>query len=516
MSVFYNKYRPQKFKEIVGQEHITRTFKNALKTDNMAHAYLFAGPRGTGKTSVARILARAVNCELGKDVEPCGKCDACVAVRKGNFLDLIEIDAASNRGIDDVRALREKINFQPVQGKYKIYVLDEVHMLTKEAFNALLKTLEEPPTHVIFVLCTTEPHRLPATIISRCQRFDFQLANEKLLVNHLEMIVKQEKLKADEAALEVIVERARGSYRDALSLLEQAVNFTSGKITRAEVIKVLGLSLESEADKFLKLLLEGETQQVMEMIKGLVEEGRDLRYFAGLLLSRVRNRLCDLLLSGGNEAEIAQTVKLLDYLQETEKEIRFATLPQIPLEILVLKFVAASRKKSKEDTQPQVAELATVVAGEGKGRAGKSATLSENAPKKNALSDLGETWRRVMEEVQPYNHSVHALLKGCEPKSYEKGVMSLGFAYKFHKERVEESKNRQLVEKVCSEVIGENVRLTCYLHQQVNQPRPSSSNAGYSQSGGQVDVSQVSDSLSEDELIKIAQDILGGEVESES
>ena len=223
--VLYRKYRAQNFDELIGQEHITKLLKNAVRKEQLSHAYLFVGSRGTGKTSTARILSKAVNClDLKKDGNPCNKCEICVSITNGNFLDLIEIDAASNRGIDQIRELKERIEFAPSKGKYKIYIIDEVHMLTNEAFNALLKTLEEPPSHIIFILATTDVHKLPATILSRCQRYDFRLGTELEIEKVLKSVLKSEKLKIEDEALKLVVRNARGSYRDALSLLDVIVN----------------------------------------------------------------------------------------------------------------------------------------------------------------------------------------------------------------------------------------------------------------------------------------------------
>src|SRR5690606_38260502 len=243
----YNKYRSQTFDELVGQESVTKLLKNAVKKGKIANAYLMVGSRGTGKTSTARILAKALNCShLTEEGNPCNECNHCMAISKGSFLDLIEIDAASNRGIDQIRELKERLEFSPVEGRYKIYIIDEVHMLTKEAFNALLKTLEEPPSHVIFMLATTDVHKLPATILSRCQRYDFKLGSDDDLKGVLEDIAKKEGVKLDSEAVSLIIENAHGSYRDALSLLDvvisgQIASEKPSEVSEAEVRKILGI-----------------------------------------------------------------------------------------------------------------------------------------------------------------------------------------------------------------------------------------------------------------------------------
>jgi len=242
MSALYRKYRPQVFEDVIGQEPIVKTLRRAIKSNRVGHAYLFAGPRGVGKTTVARILAKAVNC-LGKGDIPCGKCKNCLDIAQGKFIDLIEIDAASNRGIDEIRELRDKIKFSPSIGRKKVYVIDEVHMLTREAFNALLKTLEEPPEHATFIFATTEVHKVPETVSSRCQRFDFRLGGEKKVAETIEKIAKREKLKLSKEALSLVVRSSGGSYRDAVSALDQlSSHITDREIEVFEVLKILNLT----------------------------------------------------------------------------------------------------------------------------------------------------------------------------------------------------------------------------------------------------------------------------------
>ena len=261
-TVLYQKYRSQDFDQLKGQDNVTKLLKNAVKKNQLAHAYLFVGSRGTGKTSTARILAKAINClEPKKDGNPCLECDNCKSIANGTFLDLIEIDAASNRGIDQIRELKERIEFSPTEGRYKVYIIDEVHMLTTEAFNALLKTLEEPPAHVIFILATTDVHKLPPTILSRCQRYDFRLGTDDEIRDLIKGICKEEKITIQDEALDVVVQNAKGSYRDALSLMDVVYSgqeHDKSEITLDEVRKTLGLPDSEKVILLLTSLLDGD------------------------------------------------------------------------------------------------------------------------------------------------------------------------------------------------------------------------------------------------------------------
>jgi DNA polymerase-3 subunit gamma/tau len=294
-SVLYQKYRSSDFDEIKGQDHVTKLLKNAVKTNQIAQAYLFVGSRGTGKTSTARILAKAVNCKnLKNDGNPCGECEYCQSITAGRFLDLIEIDAASNRGIDQIRQLKEKIEFSPSEGRYKVYIIDEVHMLTTEAFNALLKTLEEPPAHVIFILATTDVHKLPPTILSRCQRYDFRLGTDKEIKGLIKEITKKEKITIEEEALDVIVQNAKGSYRDALSILDVIYTGQEEKqneITLEETRKILGLPDFDNVVLLLKNLLEGNGSKSLAVIEEQEEKGVNLQQFTSYVLDILRRIL---------------------------------------------------------------------------------------------------------------------------------------------------------------------------------------------------------------------------------
>jgi len=363
--VLYRKYRPKSFGEVVGQEHIIRTLTNAIFMGKVAHAYLFCGPRGTGKTTVARILAKAVNCESrikiqkSRSYEPCNKCSACVEINEGRSLDIIEIDAASNRGIDEIRELREGIKFAPTRLKYKFFIIDEVHMLTREAFNALLKTLEEPPSHAIFVLATTEIHKVPQTIISRCQRFDFHKLSMDKIIQRLAQISKSEKVKIEKPALESIALNADGGMRDAESLLGQIMAMEDKEITLQEVQTILGTANIQAIVEMVDLIIKKDIPETIAYINKIVEEGYNLGQFVKSLINYFRKMMIlkvdpslvklvaseltqeqfDIIISQGLKIDSSQIVSLIKRLICVENEVKSAVFPQLPLELAMVELL---------------------------------------------------------------------------------------------------------------------------------------------------------------------------------
>ncbi len=360
----YRKYRPQKFSDIIGQEHVIKTLKNAIKNDNISHAYLFSGPRGTGKTTIARLLAKAVNCSDKSGPEPCGKCDSCKAIEEGSAIDLIEIDAASHRGIDEIRELRDGIRFSPTNLRYKVYIIDESHQLTQGASNALLKMLEEAPEHVIFVLATTEPQKMISTIISRCQRFDFRKLKIAEIIKKLKKILKAEKIEADKRSLEIIATAAGGSFRDAESLLDQALTFTDKILKEEDIRNILGLVETRYIADFVDFLIKKKRMGAIDHLEKLYKEGVDLEEFYDSLLAYVRQLLIagianidpkkeesfvvkslkisftdeemEKLKEQSLELKPAETNKMLEAFLKAGKRMDYSSIPQLPLEMAIV------------------------------------------------------------------------------------------------------------------------------------------------------------------------------------
>lgn len=467
LPMYYTKYRPQKFTEISKPNDAATALMNQVKKDKLAHAYLFVGPRGTGKTTIARILAKVLNCKKIDDKgDPCNKCDSCVGIKSGSYLDLIEIDAASNRGIDDIRDLRDKINLAPSAGKQKVYIIDEVHMLTTEAFNALLKTLEEPPSHATFILCTTEAHKVPETIKSRCQVFKFKRATVSQLVERLEKIAKAEKAKVSKKDLKKIAQVAMGGFRDAETILQQVIE---GGLDVNSFVDVS--SLQSFIDFVAALQLE-DANSAIKQVNKLYEDGIDLYVWSMELLKYLRDLLfisadAHVGLVDVTDSDFAsmeeqasrfdprELVHMLEVFVSALKEIKSSFIIQLPLEIAIVKLCDTDNPgenppvgNPNPDKPSSKTELSTK-------RGAKNKGLS--------IKEVKEGWEDVLSRVVIHNHGVKALLKSTKPVKLVKNKLILEVFYKFHKDRLETSKNRNVIELVLVEVFGEKLSIKCVL-----------------------------------------------------
>lgn len=449
---FYLKYRPKKFSQLDLPE-IGAGLLQIIKSKKIPHALLFPGPKGTGKTSAARIFAKAVNClHPAPSGEPCGKCNACRQINDGTAMDLIEIDAASNRGIDDIRDLKEKIRLSPVNFRYKVYIIDEVHMLTAEAFNALLKTLEEPPSHAIFILCTTQPEKLPETIISRCLRFNFRKAKvEEIIKGPLKRAVKGERLKVEDGVLEEIGRAVDGSFRDAHKLLEQ-LSFDGKKITLKKTRELLGQVEEFSPDKLLKLLTKKDIQKSLKEIDRVVNAGADLSVYGLRVLDRLRQGL--LAKVGFSEInapqelealEIGEIKFLVSLFSRAISELKYSPIAQLPLEIAVIEYCLSDKKGVASPPK-------------------NDKKIDCNGEKvKVKLQEIMGKWQEILSKIKPLNHSIEALLKASRPLKVEGDFLTLEVFYKFHKDRLEAEKCRTIIEEVVGQTFGSPLKLKCVL-----------------------------------------------------
>jgi DNA polymerase-3 subunit gamma/tau len=482
--VFARKYRPQTFDDIVGQSHVTRTLKNAVEQNRLAHAYLFVGPRGTGKTSTARILAKALNCIHGPTVTPCGKCDNCREIAGGNSLDVIELDAASNRGIDDVRELRDNVRYAPAKGRFKIYIIDEVHMLTKEAANALLKTLEEPPKHVIFSLATTEPEKLPITILSRCQRFDLHRIPTNLIAQQLQSIATKEKLILEAAAAHAIARGAEGGMRDAESMLDQLVAFCGEKIKEADVLNVFGFTSQQMVADFVGRILRGETADALALLHEQCEAGKDMMklmsdtiaYLRDLLVFKVKPDALSDEASAETRATFAKqaplletdrVLELIDQFAAAEGRMKWAPNKKLHFEVAVIRAI----QTLDQTTLDQVIEnlnalrdgnpVAPPAQLSGKDAvapvADRDAGASEAGYKANdSVTDVNEIWSKVVAQIKTRRPFIKSWIEEAQPLGASGRNFELGFPndQRMVMEHLSSHANREFLEALLKEISG--------------------------------------------------------------
>jgi len=401
----YRSWRPQAFADVVGQAHVVRTLQNALRENRLSHAYLFNGPRGTGKTTLARILAKAVNCERGPAAEPCNECEACRRITEGSLIDVLEIDAASNRGVDEIRDLRDKTKYSPTEVRRKVYIIDEVHMLTTEAFNALLKTLEEPPEHVMFILATTEPHKLPATIISRCQRFDFRRVSMEEQTDWLERICRKEGFAADRDALQYIAKLSEGGMRDAVSLLDQISSFSGDRITYPSVISITGGISSEQFGLLARAVLERDVARCLELVEAMAQEGKSadkcmeslMVYFRDLLMIRMvpkSEAVTDRILHVEEFRSVAEgfaseeLFRVIETLNHYQTEMKYSAQPQTLFEVALMKLC----------TSPAAGESA-------------AAAVKSGAAANSAAADRGEI-RELSRKIASLEQQIANLQQG--------------------------------------------------------------------------------------------------------
>lgn len=501
----YRAYRPQAFEDVVGQEHIIRTLKNQIENNNVGHAYLFSGTRGTGKTTTAKIFARAVNCLESKNQEPCNECDVCKDILHDNIMDVVEIDAASNNSVDDIRELRESVKYSPAKAKYKVYIIDEVHMLSQGAFNALLKTLEEPPSYIIFILATTEPHKIPATILSRCQRFDFKRVTVQDMTSRMKIICQEEQIDVEDKALNLISRNSQGALRDALSILDQCISFSEDKILYKDVVELLGTVNVEQLFELAQYIIEQNTKESLKILNEFVLWGKDIRnlindlidHFRNLMVCKVSIELEEIIslpeeiISQLNEqaksVDINDLIRVLNILSTTQDSMKSASNPRVLAEVTMMKIAQPMFDESKEALIKRIENLEKVIESgnikvvnasveSGKNVASKKEAITEEEVvyeevKSEDVKLIEASWKSILQRIKKDKKMpIYALLNEVKSFNVYSSMLYIVFDDKFDfaKARLSSQETIDYIENIVREILNRSFSIKIVLKSEVN------------------------------------------------
>jgi len=531
------KWRPQKFSELIGQEHIVRTLRNAIELNKISHAYLFSGTRGVGKTTTARILAKAINCAKGPIPEPCDECNFCQEITLGNSIDVREIDGASNNGVDDVRELNETIRYAASSSRYKVYIIDEVHMLTPQAFNALLKTLEEPPQRVVFMFATTVLSKIPETILSRCQCFELKPLSHKQIVKQLEVICNQEGIKVGGLSLEKIAKTGAGSMRDAQSLLDQVIAYCGNKIENDSVEEILGVVGRTTLEKLVESLIKKDPVKLIEIVQEIITDGKDLNflcrdlaeYLRNLMMVKLSNKpeafldiqVCNLqILQDQSKAfHVDELQQMFSVLSRTEAEMKRSSLAEMIFEMSVLRLtdirpfhriddmIEAINSFKEEAKLPVVLPITSInsVRDEPINRESVELTPDQH-------SDFSSNWAQIKQEICARKTVFNHYLAQCKVLAFNEASLDLGFIDAITLDQVKSPENLQLVKDAVKLVCNREISVTLAVSDQAKVPVTNSSSSGLASKEKKTNSLNQNRDKSETEIIRDALDVFGGEV----
>lgn len=499
----YRKFRPNTFDDVLGQEHITTILKNQIKNDSIAHAYLFSGTRGTGKTSTARIFARAINCL--SECPPCNSCEICKGILEESVMDIVEIDAASNNSVEDVRELREKSKYPPSNCKYKVYIIDEVHMLSKGAFNALLKVLEEPPEHLVFILATTESEKLPATILSRCQRYDFKRVSVDNIVKNMRNIAEKIPIEVEDSALELIARNSDGAMRDALSILDQCLSFSEDKISYDYVISILGIVNNDLMFHIADDIISGQTGELLNRLESIVKDGIDIKQFVKDLILHFRNLMVvktsenvensidgteefiEMLKTQSKTIELEKIITYLNILSETENKCKWVSQPRIIVEVDLIKMIKLpsnisidalidridaleSQIKSGKIELSQATKKSVQIGNMNKElkKEGKSIDRIETSVEKVFIENeninfetVKSEWSNILNVIKKKKIALHALITEGKPAGFKNSILTISFGegFGFHRDALDKPSNKESIENIIASTLNTKVQL---------------------------------------------------------